>query len=197
MNTNYVYPSSQVGEFRNALLYASGPASVAAAGDPVYNPGASEYIVFPNSVLSLSGNYQVKFFPAAVGNNIINAGAPQGSPSQSGWTALWLYSGRQGLVVTQNATGTGMTAGTYPITFSGGTGAGAVGTVTVSTTAVTAVNITNAGSYTSAPTAAIGGSPGGTPATLTVALAASGGPVAVTTNLSAELVQFAALIRQG
>lgn len=192
MNTNYVYPSAQVGEFRLAMLYAIGPASVAAAGDPVYNPGANEYINFPMSVLTQSGNYQVKFFPSAVGNNIVRAGAP--SPSQSGWTALWLYSGRQGVIVTQNATGTGMTPGTYPISFSGGTGGGAAGTVTVSATAVTAVNITNAGSYTVAPTATIGGSPGGTPATLTVALAGSGGPVAVGTNLSAEQIQFAALV---
>lgn len=192
MNTNYVYPSAQVGEFRLALLYASGPSSVAAAGDPVYNPGANEYINFPMEALTKSGNYQVKFVPTDVGSNIVRAGAP--SPSQSGWTALWLYSGRQGVIVAQNAAGTGMTPGTYPITFSGGTGAGAAGTVTVSATAVTAVNITDAGSYSSAPTATIGGSPGGTPATLTVSLAPSGGPVPVTTDLSGESVQFAALV---
>ena len=46
MNTNYVYPSAQVGEFRQALLYAAGPASYSqATGDPVYNPGANEYII--------------------------------------------------------------------------------------------------------------------------------------------------------
>jgi hypothetical protein len=192
VDTKYVYPSAQVGEFRLALLYAKGPASLAAAGDPVYNPGANEYVNFPFNCLTLSGNYEVKFAPAAVGYNIVRAGAP--SPSQSGWTALWLYSGRQGVIVTQDAAGSGMTPGTYPIVFSGGTGGGASGTVTVSATSVTAVNITNAGSYTVAPTASIGGFPGGTPATLTVTLAASGGPVAAGTDLSTEQVQFGAFV---
>jgi uncharacterized protein len=100
------------------------------------------------------------------------------------------------VTVVQNATGTGMTPGTYPISFSGGTGGGAAGTVTVSATAVTAVKITNSGSYTVAPTATIGGTPGGTPATLTVALTPSGGVVAAATDLSAEVVQFGALVSQ-
>jgi hypothetical protein len=192
MNTAYVYQSAQIGEFRVALLWAAGPASYAAAGDPVYNAGGSEYINFPSSALTKSGNYEVKFFPTTVPN--IRAGAP--SPGQSGWTALWLYSGKQGVTVVQNATGTGMTPGTYPISFSGGTGGGAAGTVTVSATAVTAVKITNSGSYTVAPTATIGGTPGGTPATLTVALTPSGGVVAAATDLSAEVVQFGALVSQ-
>ena len=192
MNTNYVYPSAQVGEFREALLYAIGPASYAAAGDPVYNPGANEYIVFPMSVLSLSGNYSVSFFPAATGFNTMRAGAP--APSTSGWTAIWCYSGKQGVTVVQNVAGTGMTPGTVvPITFSGGTGGGAAGTVKVLTATTIAITITSTGSYTSAPTATISGT-GGTPATLTVSTSPSGGVVPVTTNLSGESVQFAALI---
>lgn len=91
MNTGYVYQSAQVGEFRNALLYANGPSSYASAGDPVYNPGTSEYVNFPSDCTSLSGNYRVRFQPTAVGLNIIRAGAP--SPGQSGWTALWEYTG--------------------------------------------------------------------------------------------------------
>ena len=192
MNTNYVYPSAQVGELRNALLYAVGPSSYAAAGDPVYNPGANEYINFPMQTVSVSGNYEVLFFPAATGLNIVRAGAP--SPSQSGWTALWLYSGRQGVTVVQNAAGSGMTPGTVvAITFSGGTGGGAAGTVKVLTATTIAITLTNTGSYTVAPTASISAT-GGTPATLTVALGPASGPVAAGTNLSAEQIQFSALI---
>lgn len=87
MNTNYVYPSAQVGELRQALLYASGPASYSAAGDPVYNPGANEYINFPSACRTVSGTYDVRFAPVAAGHNIVRAGAP--SPSQSGWVARW------------------------------------------------------------------------------------------------------------
>lgn len=192
MNTNYVYPSAQVGEFRQALLYANGPASYASAGDPVNNPGANEYINFPFQSLTLSGDYSVEFFPANVGLNIVRAGAP--SPSQSGWTALWQYSGKQGVKVVQNAAGTGMTPGTVvPIVFAGGTGGGAAGTVTVLTATTIAINITSSGSYTSAPTATISGT-GGTPATLTVTTMPTAGVVAAGTNLSAEQVQFGALI---
>ena len=196
MNTNYVYPSAQVGEFRNALLYANGPASLASSGDPVYNPGTNEYINFPCEATTVSGNYKVRFQPASAGLNIVRAGAPNGIPGQSGWTAIWEYAGSNSGVasVAQLAAGTGMTPGTYPITFSGGTGSGAAGTVTVTATTVTAVTIASRGNYTVAPTAAIGGTPGGTPATLSVTLGASSGPVPSGTNLSAELVQFAALV---
>jgi hypothetical protein len=192
VNTAYVYQSAQIGEFRVALLWAKGPASYLAAGDPVYNPGANEYINFPDTALTLSGNYQVKFFPKSVPN--IRAGAP--SPGQSGWTALWLYSGKQGVTVVQNVAGSGMTPATVvPLVFSGGTGGGAAGTVTVLTATTIKITLTNTGSYTVAPTATISGT-GGTPATLTVALTPSGGVVAPTTNLSAEVVQFGALVSQ-
>ena len=90
MNTNYVYPSAQVGEFRNAMLYAAGPSSYnPTTGDVVYNPGANEYINFPTECLTQSGNYRVRFVPTATGLNQIRAGGP--SPSQSGWTAYWGY----------------------------------------------------------------------------------------------------------
>jgi len=93
MNTSYVYPSAQVGEFRNAMLYASGPSSYATAGDPVYNPGSSEYINFPSDCSTLSGNYRVRFIPLAVGLNQVRAGGGVGGPSVSGWTAIWEYAG--------------------------------------------------------------------------------------------------------
>ena len=97
MNTAYVYQGSQVGEFRNSLLWAAGPASytpmtaAGTGGDVVYNPGANEYINFPCDCTSKSGNYKVRFVPTDVGNNIIRAGST--SPSQSGWTAVWEYAG--------------------------------------------------------------------------------------------------------
>ncbi len=194
MNTNYVYPSAQVGEFRQALLYAAGPSSYSqSTGDPVYNPGANEYINFPSSATTVSGNYDVTFQPTAAGYNVVRAGAP--APSQSGWTARWFFNnigGSSGVVkVAQNAAGTGMTAGTYPITFSSGS---AAGTVTVTATTVTAVTITNPGNYTTAPTATIGGSPGGTPATLTVTMSTAAQEVPTGVNLSAETLQFGAVI---
>lgn len=131
------------------------------------------------------GLYEVSFIPSVV---------PSLRPS---WTARWFFANTNGgagvAKVAQNAAGTGMTPGTYPITFSGGTGSGAAGTVTVSATTVTAVAITNPGSYTVAPTAAIGGTPGGTPATLTVTLSTPGQEVPNGANLSAEQVQFMAI----
>lgn len=197
MNTAYVYQGAQVGEFRNSLLWAAGPASYSQAnGDPVYNPGANEYINFPCDCTTLSGNYCVKFVPSAVGAGIIRAGAP--SPSKSGWTALWFYSGRQGIAtLVQNAAGSGMTPGTVvPITFSGGGGNGAAGTVTVLTATTISIAIIDEGQgYTSAPTATVSGT-GGTPPTLTATVAPAAGIVANATNLSAELVQFGALESQ-
>ena len=194
MNTNYVYPSAQVGEFRQALLYAAGPASYSqATGDPVYNPGANEYINFPSSATTVSGNYDVTFNPTSAGYNVVRAGAP--APSQSGWTARWFFNnigGGSGVAkVTQNAAGTGMTPGTYPITFSSGA---ATGTVTVTATTVTAAVVTNPGYYTTPPTATIGGTPGGTPATLTVTMSTAAQEVPTGANLSAETLQFGAVI---
>lgn len=198
MNTNYVYQGSQIGEIRPALLYAAGPTSYSqTTGDPVYNPGSNDYIAFPMQALTQSGNYSVEFIPTATGLYQVNAGAPAGG-SQSGWTARWTfnnYAGNSGVAkVAQNAAGTGMTPGTYPITFSAGS---AAGTVTVTATTVTAVTITNPGVYTTAPTATIGGTPGGTPATLTVTMSTPGTEVPTGANLSAETVQFGALTTMG
>lgn len=192
MNTKYVYQSSQVGEFRLALLTGTGPASYSAlSGDILYNPGSSEYINFPSDCTTLSGNYSLTAIPTAIN---IRAGAP--SPNQSGWRWLWKYSGLQGVTtVVQNAAGTGMTPGTYALSPSGGGGTGFAGTVTVTATDATAIVITNHGAgYTSAPT--ITAATGGTPLTFTVSVAAASGNVANTTNLSAEVVQFGAIVSQ-
>lgn len=197
MVTNYVYPSAQVGEFRQALLYASGPASYSTtAGDPVYNPGANEYINVPTSTRTQSGNYNVDFQPTAVGYNNIRAGAP--SPSQSGWTARWSFTNLNGGSGVASVTGTGqsgMTVGTYALTIAapptGGTQA--VGSITVLTATTFTTNISNPGSgYTTAPT--VSAATGGTPPTLTAHLSVAGAEVAAGANLSAELIQFGAVI---
>lgn len=90
MNTSYVQGQGpQVGQIKNAVLTATGPASYATAGDLVYNPGSSDYIEFPMDCTTQSGNYSVRFVPTSAG--YLRAGAP--SPSQSGWTAIWNYAG--------------------------------------------------------------------------------------------------------
>jgi hypothetical protein len=199
MNTSYVYPSAQYGEFRLALLYGTGPASYApSTGDPVYNAASNEYIDFPMSVLSLSGNYEARFFPtsAGVGSAFIRAGAP--SPSQSGWNARYFFTninGGSGVGSVTNSGGSGMTAGTYALSFSGGGGSGAAGTITVSTSAVTATVITNPGTgYTSAPT--VSAATGGTPPTLTSHLSVAGAEVAAGANLTGESFQFGGFVSQ-
>jgi hypothetical protein len=90
LNTSYVGgQSAQFGEFKPALLTATGPSSYPAAGDVVYNPASGDYINFPMDCNTQSGNYRVRFVPTTAG--VIRAGAP--SPSQSGWTAFWDYRG--------------------------------------------------------------------------------------------------------
>lgn len=201
MNTNYVYPSAQVGEFRLALLYGSGPASYATAGDPVYNPGANEYINFPMSVLSASGNYRVAFEPTSVGLNIVRAGAP--SPSQSGWKARWFNVGGATTgsgVLSVTITGGGTYTGTVPgVTFAaapaGGTTATGTAILNGAGTAVVGVLITNPGAgYLTAPavTFSTGGATG--TAVLSSAGSSAGSEVAATTNLSGETIQFASLV---
>lgn len=197
MNTNYVYPSAQVGEFRQALLYATGPASYSTtAGDPVYNPGANEYINVPTSTRTQSGNYNVDFQPTAVGLNIIRAGAP--NPGQSGWTARWSFTnlnGGSGVASVTGSGGTGMTVGTYALSIAAPPAGGvqAVGSIQVLTATTYAITITNPGSgYTTAPTTTA--ATGGTPPTLTAHLSVAGAEVAAGANLSAEQIQFGAVI---
>lgn len=92
------------------------------------------------------------------------AGSPPASgavlPAGSGIFSVYITSG-----------GSGGTTGTFPLTFSGGVGAGAAGTFTVAGGAVTAINITAAGSgYTSSPTAIFSACPGLTGVTYQVQL---------------------------
>lgn len=193
MNLRFLSPNPQPARIGGGAgrevweVWSNGPSSYSqTTGDPVIGPAQGEHMsAAPGAILTLSGNYQVLFQPQST------------NTLRPGWIARWLYASvggsGSGVTVVQNAAGTGMTPGTYPITFSGGTGSGAAGTVTVSATAVTAVNLTNPGKYTVAPTATIGGSPGGTPATLTVGLAVAGAEVATGANLSGESVQFSAI----
>ena len=153
MNTAYVYQSAQVGEFRNCMLWAAGPASYSqTTGDPVYNPGSAEYINFPSDCSTLSGTYRVRFFPAAVGFGLIRAGAP--SPSQSGWTARWYYG-----PTANGISGASFTAGSgYPngtIQLPAGSGS-AIITVVISGGAITSAYVSNPGSgYSTLPTFAL------------------------------------------
>lgn len=198
MNVSYVYQSAQVGEFRPALLYATGPASYSqATGDPVSNPGANEYITFPNDCTTKSGNYSVKFRPLAtgIGPGDIRAGAP--SPSQSGWVAIWEYSGSQGVTSITATGGTGMTPGIYPLVLSATSGgAGAAATLTVLTATTYTIQVSSGGQgYAQAPTVNAPAT-GGTPPAFTVIVAPSGGLAPNTANLSAESIQFGALVSQ-
>ena len=157
--------------------YGNGPASYAITGDPVYLPRYDNYVDVLFSVLSVSGNYDVKFQPSNFG-------------ARATWSALWFYSGKQGVAtVVQLAAGTGMTPGTYLASATGGGGTGAQIQVTVLTaTTIGPVVILNSGSgYTSAPTFAP--VTGGTPPTFTVTAAPASGAVPATTNLSQETVQ--------
>jgi hypothetical protein len=194
MNTAYVQgQTAQSGELKLAILTGTGPASYnAGTGDILYNPGAGDYIECPQECCTQSGTYELIPYPVTAG--YLRAGAP--SPSQSGWRWIWVWSGKQGVTVVQNVAGSGMTVGTVvPIVFAGGTGGGAVGTVTVLTATTISITLTQTGSYTAAPTATVSGT-GGTPPTLTVALQPVSGPVANGTNLSAEVVQFGAIVSQ-
>ena len=197
MQTSYVgLQPVAYGDIKTCVLQGvAGPTSYAqATGDPVANPAPGDNIVAPIPAVTLSKNFLVQFFPLAVAD--IRAGAVSGM--QSGWVALWQYSGNLGVSsVVQNAAGVGMTPGTVvPIVFAGGNGTGAAGTVTVLTATTVAIALTNPGAgYTSTPTATVSGT-GGTPPTLTAAVYPGYGPVANTTNLSGETLQFGAFISE-
>jgi hypothetical protein len=168
----------------------TGPLSYLVTGDPIgVNNNQTGIAALGLSTIdnieaggfSISGAYQV-------------FAQPTGKGSRKVWNMLW--NGLGGVTgVVQNAAGTGMTPGTYSLVFAGGGGGtGAAGTVTVLTaTTIATPVITSAGrGYTSAPTATF--VPGGTAATLTVT-AGTIGPVASTTNLSAETVRIAIIGR--
>lgn len=156
--------------------FGNGPTSYLATGDPLTLPNYGFYIDVPFPALSVSGAYSVTPLGSGFG------------PRQT-WSLLW--AGVLGTVasVAQNAAGTGQTPGTYIVNATGGGGSGAQISVTVLTaTTIATPVVLNAGvGYTSAPTFTLAS--GGTPATLTATLTVAG-PVAPTTNLSAQTVQL-------
>ena len=128
--------------------------------------------------LSDSGNYWVLVQPNGIGN-------------QKTWRLVWFFAPvSSGVTGVSSSGGSGMTAGTYALAFTGGGGSGAAGTVTVSTSAVTDITITNPGSgYTTAP--AVAASTGGTPPTLTATVGSTAGnQVPAATDLSGETVRL-------
>ena len=134
MNTGYVYSggSGQVGELKPALLWGKGPTSYSPTTyDPVTNPGTGDYIAFPSSTMTQSGNYFVSFLPNTVPN--IRAGAK--SVGMSGWSAIWEYAGPNN----QPTVGIPLTLGTLSAAATNSVMT-ANGVVTVSTTTPPPVN---------------------------------------------------------
>lgn len=129
--------------------------------------------------LSISGNYAVQALYGGAG-------------VRSSIKLKWLYAGNQQGVdgVYASAAGSGMTPGTYALSFSGGGGSGAAGTITVTASADTLIVITSGGSgYTSLPT--VSAATGGTPPTLVATLGfVNGSEVPSGTNLSGETVRL-------
>lgn len=128
--------------------------------------------------LSVSGNYEVKTQPTGTGE-------------RKTFKLLWYFaSAASGVTGVTSSGGSGMTAGTYALSFSGGGGSGAAGTITVTTSAVTNITITNPGSgYATPPT--VSAATGGTPPTLTATIGGtSGTQVPSGTNLSGETVRL-------
>ncbi len=190
-NTTVVGVEPWGGRTRATVQDHTGPASYSTGGETlgqsVYGgPNvfglAGFYAVLPAGP-SISGNYQVQTIYGGLG-------------VRSSVNLKWLYTGNAGatgVIAVGESGGSGMTPGTYPLSFSGGGGSGAAGTITVTSGAVTAINLTSPGSgYTSAPT--VSAATGGTPPTLTASIGSNaGGEVAAETNLSAEAVVLVAL----
>ena len=175
------------GRTRAIIVEHTGPASYVQGGESwpqqsVYggpNSLGLSGINWTSSALSYSGNYRAD--PVYGGG-----GTRQNSKLK------WTYSGAagNGVVEVSGTGGSGMTAGTYALSFSGGGGSGAAGTITVATGSITSITITNPGTgYTSAPT--VSAATGGTPPTLTALIGGVGGQeVAAGTNLSGETVRL-------
>jgi hypothetical protein len=130
------------------------------------------------SALSYSGNYRA--------DPVYGGGG-----TRQNQKLKWTYAGgsNQGVAfITQAAAGSGMTPGTYALSF--GSGA-AAGTITVTASAITNVTITNPGIYTTGVAPTVTAATGGTPVTLVAVLETLvGQEVAAGTNLSGETVRL-------
>lgn len=172
---------------------------------PVDHTGPASYAVTGDIIGSINNQTGITVLGLSTIDNVEGSGSysvsgayqvfaqPTGKGSRKTWILLWNSVGGV-LTVVQNAAGTGMTPGTYPLSASGGGGTGFAGTVTVLTaTTIATPVITSAGrGYTSAPT--ITAATGGTPVTFTVTVSAIG-PVTAATNLSGETVRIAIIGR--
>ena len=177
-----------IGQGRLIPADHTGPASYTTGGETLGNSNLMTGV----SILGLGSLDAVHACNLSISGNYHVLTQPTGAGERKTFKLVWLFSGvnGQGVTVVQNAAGIGMTAGlTVPIVFSGGTGSGAVGTVTTLTATTISISITNPGVYTVAPTATISGT-GGTPATLTVGLATVGAQVTTGVNLSGETVRL-------
>lgn len=173
-------------------VWGAGPTSYAnPGGDTVYMPAQGEHMSAPGgSVLTKSGNYEVRFQPS-----VTNSLRPT-------WTARWFNvagSSTGSAVQSVTITAAGTYTGTPPtVSFAaapaGGTTATGIALLNVAGTAVIGVLITNPGAgYITAPAVTFGS--GGATGTAVLAAAGStaGSEVANATNLSAESVQFMAV----
>lgn len=177
------------GRTRSVTYDHTGPVSYALGGETL---GQSVY-GGPN-VFGLAGFYTViPAGPSVSGNYAVDT-LYGGTGVRSSVKLRWKYAGvgTTGVIGVGTSGGSGMTAGTYALAFSGGGGSGASGTITVTGSAVTSIVLTSPGTgYTSAPT--VTAATGGTPPTLAATIGSNaGGEVAAATNLSAETVRLMA-----
>ena len=174
------------GRSRAVILDHTGPSSYALGGESL----SQSSTLGGSNVFGLAGFYKVDGGLTVSGNYRVDA-SYGGTGSRPSIKLKWTYAGNQlGVDGVTSSGGSGMTAGTYPLTFSAGN---ATGTITVSTSAVTAINITSPGSgYLAIPT--VSAATGGTPPTLTAYVGTSvGGEVVAGTNLSGETVRLLAI----
>lgn len=181
------YPA-RLGDKQWVIVDHTGPASYTTGGETLGNANAFTGVsaqglgsidaVLPGAGVSVSGNYTF-------------AAQPTGAGSRKTWNLLWYYAAAaSGVTGVTSSGGSGMTAGTYALAFSGGGGSGAAGTITVTTSAVTNITVTNPGSGYATPPA-VTAATGGTPPTLTATIGGTAGTqVSSTTNLSAETVRI-------
>jgi hypothetical protein len=191
MNLSFVQQigPAHVGEQEIWLVSGIGPASYSqTTGDPVY-PATGEFMQAPcGSALTPDGLYKVEFIPS---------GIPSLRPT---WTAKWRYSGLAAggadviTALSITSAGTGQTNGTYIVNGSGGTGTGSQAQITVAGGVITAATLLNPGSGYGATAPTFTPASGGTPGVVTATMTANAGQeVPSGVNLSAEVVQFAAV----
>lgn len=191
-NTAVVGVEPWGGRTRAVIDDHTGPTSYATGGESL---GQNVY-GGPN-IFGLAGFYAVIPCGESVSGNYTVVTNYGGTGVRTSVKLKWRYSAGAGDGVTSvtGTGGSGMTAGTYPLSFTntGTNGSGAAGTITVSTSAITNVVITNPGTgYTSPPT--VSAATGGTPPALTAQIGdISGEEVASGTNLSGETVRLLSL----